>query len=94
MKRELAGRLRREVSGEAPPVGVKFAEHNAEDTLGHYWVTKVSLRAWVSETIRDKITIVDRQSAVDGGLEHRHRHTVSVFDDCGVGLFEAKECSN
>ena len=27
----------------------------------------------MSETIRDKITIVDRQSAVDGGLEH-HSH--------------------
>ena len=48
----------------------------------------------MSETIRDKITIVDRQSAVDGGLELRHRHTVSVFDDCDVGQFEAKECFN
>ena len=48
----------------------------------------------MSETIRDKITIVDRQSAVDGGLERHHRQTVSVFDDYGVGLFEAKECSN
>ena len=48
----------------------------------------------MSETIRDKITIVDRQSAVDGGLEHHHRQTVSVFDDYGVGLFEAKECFN
>ena len=48
----------------------------------------------MSETIRDKITIVDRQSAVDGGLEPHHRHTVSVFDDCGVGLFEAEECFN
>ena len=46
------------------------------------------------ETIRDKTTIADRQSAVDGGLEHHDRHTVSVFDDCGVGLFEAKECFN
>ena len=38
--------------------------------------------------------ILTAQSAVDGGLERRHRHTVSVFDDCGVGLFEAKECFN
>ena len=48
----------------------------------------------MSETIRDKITIVDRQSAVDRGLERHHRHTVSVFDDCGVDEFEAKECFN
>ena len=48
----------------------------------------------MSETIRDKITIVDRQSAVDRGLERRHRHTVSVFEDCGVDEFEAKECFN
>ena len=34
------------------------------------------------------------QSAVDGGLEHYHRQTVSAFDDYGVGLFEAKECFN
>ena len=37
---------------------------------------------------------VDRQSAIVGGLEHHHRQTVSVFDDFGVGLFEAKECFN
>ena len=62
---------------------------------GKIWRARAAAeRARVSETIRDKITIVDRQSAVDGGLERHHRHTVSVFDDCGVGLFEAKECSN
>ena len=48
----------------------------------------------MSETIRDKITSVDRQSAIGRGLERLHRHTVTVFDDFGVGQFEAKECFN
>ena len=48
----------------------------------------------MSETIRDKTTNVDRLIGDRRGLEHHHRQTVSVFDDYGVGLFEAKECFN